>query len=69
MAREAEDELTTHELMAKSGHKSLPEVERYTKAARKKKLADAAKSRAKRARMWPRPVVSWSFSCSPDLSR
>jgi hypothetical protein len=51
MARDAEDELTTHELMAKSGHKSLSEVERYTKAARKKKLADsgAAKSKAARA--------------------
>jgi hypothetical protein len=51
MARDAEDQFTTHELAAKSGHKSLSELERYTRAARKKKLADsgAAKSRAARA--------------------
>jgi integrase len=41
MRRGAEAQLTTHELMAKSGHKSLSEVERYTKAADKKRLADS----------------------------
>jgi integrase len=48
MRRGAEAGLTTHELMGQSGHKSLAEVERYTKAANKRKLADsgAAKLRA-----------------------
>lgn len=47
MRRGAEAGFTTHELMAKSGHKSLAEVQRYTEAANKKKLADsgAAKMR------------------------
>jgi hypothetical protein len=44
----AEDGATTHELMAISGHKTLSEVERYTKGADKRKLADQgmAKRRA-----------------------
>jgi integrase len=48
MRRAAEAEMTTHELMARSGHKTLAEVERYTKEANQKKLADsgAAKLRA-----------------------
>jgi len=51
MSRDAEDGQTDHELQAKSGHKTAAMVHHYTKAARKKKLADsgAAKSKAARA--------------------
>ncbi len=47
MRRWAEAGGTAHELMAFSGHKSLTEVQRYTSAADKKRLADsgAAKMR------------------------
>jgi hypothetical protein len=31
--------MSTHELMAQSGHKTLSEVERYTKGANQKRLA------------------------------
>jgi integrase len=41
MRRGAEDQLTTHELMARSGHRTLAEVQRYTDAANKKRLADS----------------------------
>jgi integrase len=41
MRQRAEARNTTHELMAASGHKSLSEVQRYTEAANKKKLADS----------------------------
>ncbi|XIA65116.1 hypothetical protein ACFIOY_01235 [Bradyrhizobium sp. TZ2] len=41
MRRGAEARLTTHELMAKSGHKSLAEVQRYTDATNKKLLAES----------------------------
>jgi integrase len=37
----AEDGNTAHELMAISGHKTLSEVQRYTDAADKKRLADS----------------------------
>lgn len=52
MRRAAEAGLTSHELMGQSGHKSLAEVERYTKAANQRKLADsgAAKLRAAAAK-------------------
>jgi hypothetical protein len=40
---------TTHELMAKSGHKSLAAVERYTEAANKKKLADSGAAKMREA--------------------
>jgi hypothetical protein len=40
MTRLADAQNTTHELMAVSGHKTLAEVERYTKAFNKRKLAD-----------------------------
>jgi hypothetical protein len=39
MRRLAEHGATTHELMAISGHKTLSEVQRYTTAADKKRLA------------------------------
>jgi integrase len=42
MRRLAEAQATTHELMAISGHKTLSEVQRYTDAADKKRLADSA---------------------------
>jgi len=43
----AEAGATPHELMAITGHRSLEEVERYTRAAQKKKLADAAMAKLK----------------------
>jgi integrase/recombinase XerD len=43
----AESGATPHELMAITGHRSLDEVERYTRAANKKKLADSAMSKFK----------------------
>jgi integrase len=39
MRRLAEDQLTTHELMAISGHRTLSEVQRYTDEANRKRLA------------------------------
>jgi integrase/recombinase XerD len=41
-ARLAELGATAHEIMAITGHKTLEEVERYTRAARQARLADAA---------------------------
>ena len=41
MARLADAGDTTHELMAVSGHKTLAEVERYTRGSNKKTLADS----------------------------
>jgi hypothetical protein len=41
MRRIAEAGGTAHELMAISGHKTLAEVQRYTKDADRKKLADS----------------------------
>src|SRR5262249_49684777 len=41
MRRLAEDGNTTHELMAISGHNTLSEVQRYTAAADRKRLADS----------------------------
>jgi len=38
---------TAHEIAAVTGHTSLEEVERYTRAARKSKLADAAIAKLK----------------------
>jgi integrase/recombinase XerD len=40
--RLAESGATPHEIMAITGHKSLEEVERYTRKAVKRRLADAA---------------------------
>ena len=50
MRRGAEAKLTTHELMAKSGHKSLAEVERYTEAANQRILADSGAKKEREAR-------------------
>jgi integrase/recombinase XerD len=47
-ARLAERGTTAHEIMAVTGHRSLEEVERYTRAARQGKLADAAMMKLKR---------------------
>lgn len=49
MRRGAEAGLTSHELMGQSGHKSLAEVERYTKAANKRKLADSGAAKLRMA--------------------
>jgi integrase len=46
-ARLAERGATAHEIMAITGDKSLEEVERYTRAARQAKLADAAMAKLK----------------------
>jgi integrase len=42
MRRLAESDATAHQIMAVSGHKTLKEVQRYTDAADRKKLADQA---------------------------
>jgi len=44
----AEQKATSHEIMAITGHRSLAEVERYTKAAQKPALADSGMARIKR---------------------
>ena len=46
--RLAERGATPHEIMAITGHQSLEEVERYTRAVRKSRLADSAMSKLKR---------------------
>jgi len=43
----AEAGASTHEIAAISGHMSLEEIERYTRATRKKKLADTAMAKLK----------------------
>ena len=43
----AEEGATPHALMAITGHRSLEEVERYTRAAQKKKLADSDMAKLK----------------------
>jgi integrase/recombinase XerD len=43
----AEAGATAHEIAAVTGHMSLEEIERYTRAARKTKLADAAIAKLK----------------------
>ncbi|MEZ5822302.1 MAG: tyrosine-type recombinase/integrase [Xanthobacteraceae bacterium] len=43
----AESGATPHEIMAITGHQTLEEVERYTKAASRKKTADAAMAKLK----------------------
>jgi integrase/recombinase XerD len=43
----AEAGATAHEIAAVTGHMSLGEIERYTRAARKKRLADSAMARLK----------------------
>jgi integrase/recombinase XerD len=47
-ARLAERGASPHEIMAITGHQSLEEVERYTRAARKAQLADSAMAKLKR---------------------
>jgi integrase len=49
MRRLAEAGNTTHELMAISGHKTLSEVQRYTDAADKKRLASSGMAKRKAA--------------------
>jgi integrase len=46
MRRLAEDGASEKEIAAWSGHKTLREIERYTKAADQKRLAKAAVKRA-----------------------
>jgi integrase len=46
----AEAGCTAHEIMAVSGHRTLAEVERYTKAARQAVLADTAFAKVQRLR-------------------
>jgi integrase len=46
-ARLAERGATAHEIMAITGHRSLEEVERYTRAARQGKLADSGMAKFK----------------------
>jgi hypothetical protein len=50
MRRRAERGYTTHELMALSGHRTLTEVQRYTDAADKRRLADSGAAKDAAAR-------------------
>jgi hypothetical protein len=50
MRRRAEAGNTTHELIAFSGHKTLTEVQRYTEAADKKRLADSGFAKTQRTK-------------------
>ena len=50
MVRLAEDEVTTHQLMAISGHKTLSMVQHYTEATDKKRLADQGMAKRRRNR-------------------
>jgi integrase/recombinase XerD len=47
MVEWAEAGATAHEIAAVTGHISLEEIERYTRAARKKRLADTAIAKLK----------------------
>lgn len=47
-AQLAESDATPHQIGAVTGHQSLEEIERYTKAARKPRLADEAMKKLKR---------------------
>lgn len=47
-ARLAERGATAHEIMSITGHRSLEEVERHTRAARQRKLADSAMAKIRR---------------------
>jgi hypothetical protein len=47
MRRMAEADATMKQIAAASGHKSLTEVERYTKAAEQRKLARAGMEKLK----------------------
>jgi integrase/recombinase XerD len=47
-ARLAERGATTHEIMAITGHRTLDEVERYTRAARQAGLADSAMAKLRK---------------------
>lgn len=51
MRRAAEAQNTTHELMAYSGHRTYAEVDRYTKDAEKKLLADTGEEKRRRAQI------------------
>src|SRR5262249_14686445 len=46
--RMAESECTPHEIAAVTGHSSLKEVERYTRAANRKRLAQSAMAKVRK---------------------
>jgi hypothetical protein len=55
----AESDCTAHEIMSVSGHHTLREVERYTKAADRKRLAARAQAKVAAANnVVPLAVVS-----------
>jgi integrase len=64
MRRGAEAGLTTHELMGRSGHKSLVEVERYTKAANQRKLADSGAAKLRAATKGPKLITDQSANAA-----
>jgi integrase/recombinase XerD len=53
MRRLAEDGATTHELMAISGHRTLSEVQRYTDAVDRKRLAESGMAKRQVANLRP----------------
>ena len=50
MRRRAEAGNTPHELMAFSGHRTISQVQRYTEAADKKRLAESAFTKMQRTK-------------------
>jgi integrase/recombinase XerD len=57
--RLAERGATPHEIMAITGHRTLEEVERYTRAVRQAQLADSAMAKLKRRTLSVPPFVRW----------
>jgi hypothetical protein len=54
----AENDCTAHEIMSVSGHSTLKEVERYTRAADRKRLAARAQAKvAAASNVMPLTVV------------
>jgi hypothetical protein len=70
LTRLADAGCTAHELTATSGHKTLAEVERYTKAADQARLVRAAMERIGNQSVKPEPgEVSTSFERADKKAR
>ena len=68
MRRGAEAGNTTHELMAFSGHKTLAEVQRYTKDAEDKVLASSGAAKRRRAQIRNGQVTNFAARSYNPLS-
>jgi integrase len=65
-ARLAERGATTHEIMAITGHRTLEEVERYTRSARQSRLADTAMAKLRASDHRSRAGTGREHIASPD---